>query len=130
MKVGRELRSLVIERLEAEIPALAGKVFDKATADTTYPYASLGPSYWSPRPVTCVTARLMTLQIDVWHRESSKGECEDLVDDVSAALDGWSDTTDLTMHPLAVSLARVMDDPNGDVHGVVQVDVLVERSPN
>lgn len=129
MRAGRELRRLVIARIEDQVAELANKVFDQATADTLYPYASLGPSYWNNSSVTCVTARTMTLQIDVWHSAASKGECEDLVDDISAALDHWADTHVLTMQPLQVTLARVMDDPSGDVHGVIQVETTIERDP-
>lgn len=129
MRAGRELRRLIIARIEAEVPALAGAVYDKATEGTAYPYVTMGPSYRGPRDVECIKARLITLQIDVWHSQSSKGACEDLVDDIDAALDGWSDTNALTMHPLRVTLARVMDDPNGDVHGVIQVETLAEAEP-
>ena len=62
---------------------------------------------------------------DVWHSGAAKGALEDLVDDVSAALDGWA-VDELTMHPLRVTLARVMDDPSGALHGVVQVEAMVE----
>ena len=85
MRAGRVLRQIVRARIMAQVPALAGKVFDRATEGLAYPYATLGPSY-------------------------------------------WSDTSVLTMHPLSVSLVRIMDDPDGvSVHGVVQVEAMVER---
>ena len=30
------------------------------------------------------------------------------------------------MHPLQVTLARIMDDPSGALHGVVQIEAMVE----
>lgn len=128
MRAGRALRQIVIAQIEAEVSALAGRVFDQATADADYPYASLGPSYWNDRSVACIESRLYTLQIDVWHGSASKGVCEDLVDDISAAMVGWSDTDRIKMHPFEVSLVRVMDDPNGSVHGVIQIEALVEAT--
>ena len=42
------------------------------------------------------------------------------------ALDGWASDI-LAMHPLRVSLVRIMDDPAPEVvHGVVQVEAMVE----
>ena len=50
------------------------------------------------------------------------------VERVYDALHGWQDTAALTMHPLRVSLVRVMDDPQArTVHGVVQVEVSLEN---
>ena len=126
MKAGRVLRQIVRARIMAQVPALAGKVFDRATEGLAYPYATLGPSYWSDASVQCIEAREITLQIDIWHSQSNKGVLEDLTDDVADALNGWSDEVALTMHPLRVSLVRVMDDPTGAVHGVVQVEAMVE----
>lgn len=127
MKAGRVLRQIVRARIMAQVPALAGKVFDRATEGLAYPYATLGPSYWSDTSVQCIEAREVTLQIDIWHSQSNKGVLEDLTDDVAAALNGWADTSVLTMHPLSVTMVRVMDDPDGkSLHGVVQVEAMVE----
>ena len=48
-------------------------------------------------------------------------------DDIAAAIQGWSDTAALTMHPANVTLVRVMDDPTGNVHGIIQMEVLIEQ---
>lgn len=131
MKAGRVLRQIVRARIMAQVPALAGKVFDRATEGLAYPYATLGPSYWSDTSVQCIEAREVTLQIDIWHSQSNKGVLEDLTDDVAAALNGWADTSVLTMHPLSVTMVRVMDDPDGkSLHGVVQVEAMVEGLAN
>ena len=131
MKAGRVLRQIVRARIMAQVPSLTGKVFDRATETTAYPYATLGPSYWSDTSVQCIEAREITLQIDIWHSQSNKGVLEDLTDDVADALSGWADTSALTMHPLSVSLVRIMDDPDGvSVHGVVQVEAMVEGLAN
>lgn len=126
MRAGRTLRQIVRERIIDQVLGLTG-VYDRATESAVYPYATLGASYWTDDSVECIEAREITLQIDLWHSASNKGVCEDLTDDVAAALKGWADTDALTMHPLRVSLVRVMDDPDGQsVHGVVQVEAMVE----
>ena len=125
MRAGRALRRIIMDRLIEQVPALVGRVYDRAAEDTAYPYVTLGPSYWVDDSAECIQARSQTVQVDVWHSGAAKGALEDLVDDVSAALNGW-DVDELTMHPLQVMLARIMDDPSGALHGVVQIEAMVE----
>lgn len=125
MRAGRALRRIIMDRIIDVVPDLDGKVYDRAAEDTAYPYVTLGPSYWVDDSAECIQARIQMVQVDVWHSGAAKGALEDLVDDVSAALDGWA-VDELTMHPLQVTLARVMDDPSGALHGVVQVEAMVE----
>ncbi|WP_313349791.1 DUF3168 domain-containing protein [Paracoccus sp. (in: a-proteobacteria)] len=118
-----------MDRLSAEVAAVNGRVYDRATETDEFPYITLGPSYWADESAECIEARNMTVQIDVFCESGAgagKGNAEDVVDDVAAALKGWADTDALTMHPLRVTLVRVMDDPSGCVHGVVQVEAMVE----
>lgn len=125
MRSGRRLRSLIIARIGEAVPALSGRVSDRAVAGTAYPYCTLGASDWSRQDADCIDARTWSLQIDIWHSNAAKGVVEDLVDDVAAALADY-EAPDLAMHPIKVSLARVMDDPSGDLHGVVQIEALIE----
>lgn len=129
MRAGRELRRAVMDRIIAQVPDLGGRVFDRATEGTSFPYATLGASYGLDASAECVTARSITLQIDIWHSRANKGVVEDLVDDVIAAVSGWTDPDRLTAHPLRIGLIRVMDDPEDAVHGVVQVEAVVEALP-
>ena len=127
MRAGRVLRQIIIARIADQVPSLTA-VVDRATEGTAHPYATLGASYWTDDSVECIEAREITLQIDLWHSQSNKGVAEDLTDDIATALRGWADTDALTMHPLRVSLVRVMDDVQQDIiHGVVQVEAMVER---
>lgn len=130
MRAGRELRRLVMNRIIAEVPAFDGRVYDRATQDDIYPYCTLGPSSWTDDSVDCIKGRVQTLQIDVW-AEATKGVCEDLTDDVSAALADWGDENALTMHSMRIVMVRVLDDPNPEIaHGVVQVEAMVELPVN
>ena len=126
MRAGRILRQIVRSRIIAQVPALTG-VYDRPTESAAFPYATLGASYWTDDSTECFEAREITLQIDLWHSQSNKGIAEDLTDDIAAALKGWADEAVLAMHPISVSLVRVMDDPDGvSVHGVVQIEAMVE----
>lgn len=126
MRAGRILRQIVRSRIIAQVPALTG-VYDRPTESAAFPYATLGASYWTDDSTECFEAREITLQIDLWHSQSNKGIAEDLTDDIAAAIKGWADEAVLAMHPISVSLVRVMDDPDGvSVHGVVQIEAMVE----
>lgn len=127
MRVGRILRQIVIARIKAQVPDLGGRVFDQAARTTATPYVTLGPSYWLPDDADCIEGRLLSLQIDVWGKVIAKGELEDFTDDIASCLRGWSDVEALTMHPITVTMVRIMDDPDPDwVHGVLQIEVDVE----
>lgn len=125
MRAGRILRQIVIARLRDQIPGVP--VVDKPTQKTPLPYIVLGPSYWVSADAECIEAREVTLQIDAYDEATNKGRLEDLTDDIATALRGWSDEVALTMHPLTVSLVRIMDDPDGMTkHGIVLIEAMVE----
>lgn len=127
MRVGRTLRRIVMNRINLEVPALDGRVYDRVTESVDSPYVTLGPSSWIDDSAECIEAREITLQIDLWGSLTSKGAVEDLTDDVATALHGWSDETALTMHPINVVGADVEDDPDGvSVHGYVTLRAMVE----
>lgn len=128
MSISSDLQRVIIARLRAAAPTLAGRVYDGPAETAQMPYASIGASYWSPDDAECIKARVETIQIDIWaSNRPDKRAAKDATDEVAAALDGWQDTDALTMHPLRVSLVRVMDDPApGVVHGVVQVEAMLE----
>lgn len=129
MRSGRTLRQIVIARIIAQVPALGGRIYDRATEGTVYPFASMGPSDWVDESVECIKARSVSLQIDVWGSRSNKGALEDLTDDVATALDGFTDEDRLTMHPIRIMSVQVMDDPDGStIHGIVRIEVDVESN--
>jgi hypothetical protein len=130
MRAGRELRRAVMDRIIAQVPDLGGRVFDRATEDTDFPYVTMGPSSAVDASAECIIARTITLQIDVWHSRANKGVVEDLIDDIKLALHSY--VADLesgnVQAEIEVGLLRVMDDPSeGVVHGVVQVETTIEE---
>ena len=128
MGISSDLQRVIVARLKAAVPSVAGRVYDNPPETALMPYISIGPSYWNDDSAECIRARLETVQVDICaSNRPDKRAAKDATDEVAAALDGWQDTDALTMHPLRVSLVRVMDDPSpGVVHGVVQVEAMVE----
>ena len=128
MGISSDLQRVVLARLKAAVPSVEGRVYDSPSETAQMPFISIGASYWSPDDAECIRARVETLQCDIWaSNRPDKRAAKDATDEVAAALDGWQDTDALTMHPLRVSMVRVMDDPSpGVVHGVVQVEASIE----
>ena len=127
MGISSDLQRVIVARLKAAVPSVAGRVYDTPPETAQMPYISIGPSYWNDDSAECIRARVETIQCDIWaSNRPDKRAAKDATDEVAAALDGWA-VEDLAMHPLRVSLVRVMDDPApGVVHGVVQVEAMVE----
>ena len=127
MGVSSDLQRVIVARLREAVPSVAGRVYDNPPETAQMPYASIGPSYWNDDSAECIRARAETVQVDIWaSNRPDKRAAKDATDEAAAALDGWA-VDDLAMHPLRVSLVRVMDDPTpGVVHGVVQVEAMVE----
>lgn len=128
MGISSDLQKLIVARLKSAVPAVSGRVYDGPSETAQMPFISIGPSYFTPDDVECIRGRSETLQIDVWgSSKPNRAAVKDAVDQVYDALHGWQDTAALTMHPMRVSLVRVMDDPqSGVVHGVVQVEAMIE----
>ena len=128
MGVSSDLQRVIVARLKAAVPAVAGRVYDGPREDAQMPYISIGASYWSDDSAECITARRETVQVDIWASvRPDMSMCKDVTDAATVALDGWADTDALTMSGLTVALARVVRDPDGTTaHGIVQVEAMVE----
>lgn len=123
----RRLGQIILDRIIAEVPEISGRAFDKAIESTTHPYVSLGPITGTEDDADCVEADEWTLQVDIWDR-TNKLRVAELAQSVRLALKGWADQAEVTMHPLQVRPARILDDPDGKtVHAVLMVEALVER---
>lgn len=127
MGLSSDLQRLIVARLKAAVPSVAGRVYDNPAETATMPYISIGASYWSTDDAECIDGRSEVIQIDIWaSNRPSKAAAKDATDEVAAALKGWSSEA-IAMHPLRVALVRVMDDPApGVVHGIVQVEAMIE----
>ena len=128
MGVSSDLQKLIVARLKSAVPAVSGRVYDGPSETAQMPFISIGPSYFTPDDAECIRARSENLQVDIWGASKpNRAAVKDAVDQVYDALHGWEDTAALTMHPMRVSLVRVMDDAQqGIIHGVVQVEAMIE----
>lgn len=128
MGISSDLQRLIVARLKAAVPSVAGRVYDGPSEGAVMPFASIGPSYFVSDDAECIRGRSETLQIDVWAASKpNRAALKDAVDEVVEALDGYADTDALTMHPLRIGLVRIMDDVQANIiHGVVQVEALLE----
>ena len=129
MGISSDLQRMVVSRLKAAVPSVAGRVYDGPSETAQMPFISIGPSYFTPDDAECIRGRSETLQVDIWgSSKPNRAAVKDAVDQVYDALHGFDDTATLTMSPLRVSLVRVMDDvQQGIIHGIVQVEAMVER---
>lgn len=128
MGISSDLQRVIVARLKAEVAEVAGRVYDNPPEGTQRPYISIGPSYWHDDSAECVRARVETVQVDIWAaRAPDMRVVKDVTDAVVTALDGWADQGVLTMHPMQVTLVRVMADPDGvSLHGIAQVEARTE----
>lgn len=127
MGISSDLQRVIVARLKAAVPSVAGRVYDNPPETAAMPYVSIGPSYWNDDSAECIRARVETVQVDIWaSNRPDKRAAKDATDEVAEALDGWA-ADGLVMHSLRVTLVRVMDDPApGVVHGVVQVEADIQ----
>lgn len=129
MGVSSDLQRAIVARLKSAVPSVSGRVYDRKVAESaTMPYCRVGPVYGQPDDADCIEGQRLTVQIDVFASSYPDSRAvNDATDEVRAALHGWVDTTALTMHPMRVTLWRIMDDPDPSaLHGVVQVEVALE----
>lgn len=123
----RRLGQLILARIIAEVPELGGRVMDKAQEMTAAPYLTLGPMAALEDGAECIEAEEWTLQFDLWDRQSAKLKLAELAQKVCAALRGWRDVDEMTMHPLRVLPPLIADDPDGVTqHAVIRVVASVE----
>lgn len=125
----RKLGKIILDRVADQVPELGGRVQEWATEGLPYPYVTLGPIYGAEADVECIEADEWVVQLDLWggRPEWNKLKLAGLAQRVRSSLKGWSDTDELTMHPLSVGTPRVMDDPDGEtVHAVIMVEAMVE----
>ncbi|AYD00024.1 DUF3168 domain-containing protein [Neorhizobium sp. NCHU2750] len=132
MSVSVALQDLALSLLRnsGEVTAIVGDRIVDGNADLAFPNITLGLSDFQPDDADCIKARQETLQIDCWTQEAGKKwPCRALVDAVKGALhDAEGELASGALVQIVVSLARIIDDPDGiTMHGVVQITALIEE---
>lgn len=139
MTSAEELQRLIYATLTgtAAINELvAGRVYDHVPPEekrvertgAAWPYISFGPYDANQDDADCIDGIEATLQIDIWSATTGTLECKTLTDLVRKALHHKS--LSLSEHALVntrVELWRVIPNPGGEHHGVVQVTALIEE---
>ncbi|MDI6834509.1 MAG: DUF3168 domain-containing protein [Rhizobiaceae bacterium] len=135
MSVGQELWDAVRGAMlaDAAVMALVNAVYDKVP-DNPWgdkdAYISRGPFYGIPDDAECIDGQEITLQLDIWSRRPDRWSMDDMIAAVRAVLHEQDiDLGASALVSLRVSLWRIIDDPDPlTVHGVVQLDALVEAA--
>lgn len=120
-------RLLASEALSAVV---GDRIYDGPPDSPRFPYLTFGPSYGVDGGGDDLDAEDVTIQIDVWCDDrQSLGRCSDLADLVRALFQRQPLELEFPFAASAVRvpLKRVMLDPSGYTHGVVQVTAFVER---
>ncbi|MFC3163060.1 DUF3168 domain-containing protein [Ciceribacter thiooxidans] len=135
MSVGQELWDAVRGAMlaDAAVMALVNAVYDKVP-DSPWgdknAYISRGPFYGIPDDAECIDGQEITVQLDIWSRRPDRWSMDDMIAAVRAVLHEQDfDLGTSALVSLRVSLWRIIDDPDPlTVHGVVQLDALVEAA--
>ncbi len=132
MSAANALQAFLVQALlaDATVTGIVGdRVWDDVPDAPEHPYCSIGPNYHNRHDADCIRAREHYFQIDCWtQQQGRRDQVNALTDAIEAALDGA--TGDLGAHALSscnVVLVRVLDEADGEKHGVVQVRAIVEE---
>lgn len=131
MSESNALQRLIFERLSsfAAVTAIVGtRIADAPPSTLAQPSITFGASDVVPEDFTCFSGRVETIQIDCWSEaQDGKREVKALTDAVYHALHLYSaEPVDGALVLMRVTLMRVLDDPAGGHHGVVQVEADLE----
>ena len=124
----RRLGQIILARIAAEVPVLDGRVNDWSTEGTAYPNVTLDAIYGVENDAECIEADEWTIQFSVWDQNTSKLKHTELGQKVRYAIKGWSNTDEVTMHPLSVPPPTVSLDVDGKtMRARLMVEAMVER---
>ena len=132
MRPANALQAFLVQTLLADAAVSAiveTRVWDDIPDAPTHPFCSIGPNYHNRNDTECIRAREHYFQIDCWtQQQGRRDQINDLTDAVEIALhDASGDLGDHALVSCRVVLVRVLDDPDGGKHGVVQVRAAVEE---
>ncbi len=133
MSSAAEFQKLVYDTLMADgaIRAIAQKVYDNVPDNpygTKTAYISFGPYDANQDDADCIDGIEATLQVDIWSKTPGVVEVKTLTDLVRKALHEKSLTlTENALVDTRVEIWRIIPNPGGEHHGVVQVTALIEE---
>lgn len=128
-----ELQALIYDRLVADSDVgsfIGDRIYDGVPEDEVFPYASFGPTDWTPDDADCIPGIRETIQIDVWSRSNRRlRHAKNIADAIAVALHGYrGELPTHALHSLDLEAVQVMPDPDGETaHAVVVLTALIER---
>uniref|UniRef100_A4WTD6 DUF3168 domain-containing protein n=1 Tax=Cereibacter sphaeroides (strain ATCC 17025 / ATH 2.4.3) TaxID=349102 RepID=A4WTD6_CERS5 len=129
-----ELQTAIYQLLtapgSATMALAAGRVYDNVPGSPAFPYVSFGPSDHVEDDADGIPARVETLQLDGWTRDSGKLRgARELADAIKADLHGASfEFTTNALVQIRVRPVRVFRDPDGITgHAVVPIEATIEE---
>lgn len=131
MSESNALQKLIFDRLSsfAAVTAIVGtRIADAPPSTLAQPSITFGPSDVVPEDFTCFSGRVETIQIDCWSEaQDGKREVKALTDAVYKALHLYNaEPSSGALVQMRVGVMRVLDDPAGGFHGIVQVECEME----
>ncbi|MDO5621920.1 MAG: DUF3168 domain-containing protein [Paracoccus sp. (in: a-proteobacteria)] len=131
MSVSVHLQAMVVARLIAAIPAVAGRVFDGSAPEAVEtPYIVIGDSQVVLDDVECVEGREEYLTVHVWaSSRPDRTVVRDVTSAVINAFRGWEppEGGPLVIGQIGTDGGRIMGDPDPMfAHGVVTVRAVLE----
>lgn len=123
------LQAALVARLRAALPALAGRVHDRAPPEVAFPFVQFGASQSVPEAEGCLDLATCHLTLHVWSRAVGAVEARGFAAAIAAALTDWTpELTGVACDDLRVTSIQIMADPDGlTTHGVVQVEAFTAR---
>lgn len=125
------LQKALVARLKANVPLVAGRVFDATPMSVQFPYVQIGHSHALPDDAECINGATCTITLDTWSRAVGAVETRRIAAEVVAAVDDWE--PNLSADGLAVveircTGSRTVDDPDGKTtHGILTIEAQTER---
>jgi hypothetical protein len=131
MSESNALQRLIFDRLSSfpAVTAIVGtRITDAPPSTLPQPSITFGPSDIVPEDFTCFSGRVETIQIDCWSEaQDGKREVKALTDAVYKALHLYNaEPSSGALVQMRVGVMRVLDDPAGGFHGIVQVECEME----
>jgi Protein of unknown function (DUF3168) len=131
MSPEKELQGEIVNLLRTT-PAVTDlvdmRVYDAVPDNREFPCISMGPTISVSEEVDCIDSINITMQIDVWSRESGFPEVKEIADVVRKTVNQLEDLQINALVRLSHTMTNTMRDPDGlTSHSALLFTAMVER---
>lgn len=122
------LQRAYYERLKAEIPEVAERVYDSIPASTAFPYIQIGDIQVISDGAGCIDSTEVYVTVHVWSRAQGQVENRRISGNARTALHEWlPDLPGFSIVEHEHRDTRTLDDPDGITsHGVMTFRALID----